>query len=61
VRDSTELDENLLDDASDVLDEVDIPKAQHAIALRLEPFGAFAILVLALRMLAAIELDDEPR
>lgn len=48
------------DDAFDVAEDVVVPEAQNTKTFAVEPVRAFDIFLRTVRMLSAINLDDEP-
>src|SRR5207302_9797935 len=51
---------NRLQHTIDVSEDVVIPEAQHAIALRFEKFGALQISIGQFSVLPAVNLNDQP-
>src|SRR5579863_7164302 len=50
---------NQLKHALDIGQHIDVPKSQYAIALRLEKFGSSRVAFHLLRVLSAVDFDDD--
>ena len=53
--------EDHIHDAGSVAQHIAVPKAEHMVAARFEPTGAFRITLFSLSVLAAVDFDRELR